>query len=311
MTIMEREQRSVEKAVARSLLKTRLEKGSIREIAMSLDKITANVLTDNLGIGAYNLLQQIGAQIPKKIPQEALKTLVRSLNAKAEKTRNLSKKTFMLLSSNTILTVVDSFFIDGKDDLQDRDDMVQEAFLRLGEEISSINPNYYIAGQVNRKVKIAISNYLAKKDNVPTGFTIGPKIRRMITTAVDEKILYQDFKRKDRQAFIAELNSKTGINWYKLHLYLEDKLSRATFNDKKANSIIDDTFDPSVLDEMWQTLQDMLPELSDREKRILGKYGLLTEKSSNQKTKKTLTPRDQMSGIEKRLIRKIRFRYKS
>jgi RNA polymerase sigma factor (sigma-70 family) len=276
---------------------------------MSLNKLTADVLGVCPGIGTYDFLQKISAQLPQKMPHEVLKRIVQGLKDSDNNTRNLSKKIFMLLSGSTILAVVDSFFMEGADSLQDRDDMVHEALARLGDKASKINPESYITKQVHKITRKTISQYLADKENMPVHFTKNPADRRIIITTINEELLEKrTLTRAKMRGLIEELNKQTGLDSRELFMYLEYRNSLINMGD----GCVDFTLaveDNILKQDMRKALQDVLRELNPREKRVLEeKFGLMNgeECSLKQIGLEIGVTGGRVRQIEEKALRKLR-----
>lgn len=273
---MEREPRPIKEARAKNLLKTCFKQGSIEEIAMSLDRFTADVLEVCPGIGTYDFLQRINSQLPQKMPHEVQKRVVLGLASTDNNTKDLSGKVFMLFSSRTILTVVDSFFMEKTDSPEDREEMTHEALFHLGEKMSGINPKYPITQQVHAIAREAISQYLASKENMPTHFIKKPADRQIIITTINEELLEEkSLTGAGMTRLIEKLNEQTGLDWHELFVYLRYRNSLINMADGCVDFALEVEND-ILKQNMRKTLQDVLQTLNARERRVLEeKFGLM------------------------------------
>ncbi|MFH1833361.1 MAG: sigma-70 family RNA polymerase sigma factor [Candidatus Levyibacteriota bacterium] len=312
---MERESRLVGEAEkTRGLLKACFKQGSIKDMAISLDRFTANVLEAYPGIGTYDFLQKLSFQLPQKISNEVQKSVVLELASIDNNTKGLSEKVFMLFSSRTILTVVDSFFIEGIDSLQDREEMIHEVFAHLGDKMSEIKPEQHVTTQVHRIARKAISKYLADKENMSVHFTKNPANRRIISIVVNEELSGKTrFKRDEIASLAEELSKQTGLDEFELSAYLRYRNSFINVDDGCADSALE-VEDGILKQNMRKTLQDVLQELNTQERRVLEeRFGLIDgeERTLKQVGLKIGVSTTRVKQVEIKALKKLRHPYRS
>ncbi len=258
--------------------------GSIVETVDLFRKLVENITEanpeDSSQMGIYDLSKAIVSKLPQKTPFVVQRKALQSFASTDTNTRRLGQEAFLFLNLKTLVIVVDSYFVEGIDTKDDRNDMMASALVSVQERLININPTFPIPSQVHRAAKAGVIEYIKTKDDMPTGWISDADSRSMIATAIKESIAGRDISGFGKEEFrkLAEgLSLKTGISENGLLRYLKrlqavSDIESSANDQSQGGNIVQGSIDNEKLK---QELDTVLQKLPDRERKIIElKFGL-------------------------------------
>lgn len=297
----------VEEAKARDLLQTRFKQGSIAEISNFLQKLAEDVRASNPYIGIYDLFKTIVGELPSKMPFEVQQKALQAFASMDINTRRLGQEGFLLLNMKTLITVVDSFYIEGIDTKEERDEMLSSAITAMMQNLSSIKPNFGIAQEVNKAARDGVSRYISKRDNVPITWIKTPENRILIVELAGKiKNMPNELNDEEIQKLAQDLSAKSGINEGKLVKYIA---YLDTVRPEEKVSQKDTSFEGAAISELEDSVKEVLNTLTQRERFVLERrFGLIDGRTRTfeEVGVEIGVTRERIRQIEAKALRKMR-----
>lgn len=300
----------VEEAKSRELLKTRFIQGSLEESTKFFRKLVEDIKADNPEMGTYELFKTIAAQLPQRIPFKAQEKTLEAIASIDENTRRLGQETFLFLNMKTLLTVVNSYFIEEIDGQEDCDEMIHAATVSVLEKLSNLRPNLAISQQVHNAATNGVAEYLGKRDNMPAAWIKEVGDRQLISEKIKEALAEDVEKLTDERIdnLSEEVSREIGVSQERLRDYLI-YIRLINRRDKGVLILEDSTASEAVGNQLKRNMEEVLETITYREKRVLElRYGLEDgrERNLEEVGREFGVTRERIRQIEAKALRKLR-----
>lgn len=251
--------------------------GSIEGLAKIFDDIVNGLSWEK--ISTYLLLKKFKKLMPPHIPHDVNQKAAEALLSTDPQVRSNGQKAFLLFNAKTILSVVDSYIVEGADTEDDREDMTQSAILAIMEKFSKegSNPNTSISIQIHRLTKAGVVEFLAQRDDrslegLKFDFFNKPEKRRIIARRLKEELEENKAGLGEREIeeLARELSAETGMSVGNIKQHLDALMaSRLGHGDLARRE--DDTGERLEAKSLKQNVEKVLFTLPFRDKTVIEK----------------------------------------
>src|SRR3989344_5233136 len=299
----------VEEIQIKSMLKSRFSQGSIQEISNLTNKLIQETHEQYPDATLYELFRLVVDQLPQRIPSEAQEKSFQAIADPDPKIKELGKNSFLLFNMKTILRVVDLYFDEDSDTIDDRDELFSTATAAVLEKLSNISGKTQVSQQVHSIARNGLVNFLSKNENMPPAWIRrGNQTKKTINDRIDETLGPQNYIMSEKEIgdLAGSIIDETSVGRTNLEKYIIFKNSLRI--EKQANNE-DATFKEYSSSALEEDLKRAMETLTDRERRVLeSRFG--TEEGKSQTLEDVArqfgVTRERITQIEKKALRKLR-----
>lgn len=301
----------IEEAKARDLLKTRFKQGSIAEISNFFQKLVEDAGAKNSKMGLYELFKTIVDSLPQRMPFESYEKAMQAITSVDTNTRVFGKKVLLFLNFKTLLSVVNSFYIEEIDSLEEKDEMLTAVVAYvMGKMDKGMTVSAQVSGRINRTARDGIIEFLRDKYDMPAGLIRDPQDKLFVLTKVREEF-ENEFSTKDSIENLAnELNVETGVDKEEILNWLMF-LNAGRESERKKLSLEQGEDARSTIEtsELKEQMERCLGTIKDSEKRVLElRFGL---EDGRQRTLEEIgryfgVTKERIRVIEDKALRRLR-----
>lgn len=284
-----------------------LKQASIGEIDTWFETKIARITEGNPKIGTYLLFQALAQELPERIPAEARHCVFEATTSFDHGAIFLGRKTLPFLLTRHLLSAVDYCAL--KDDLDEKDDSLQEAIL-ITTEIA-LEPEGYNPDSLISSIRTRLTTYNAQKYDIPRPL-VATSASRVLLATVDG-VLGNGTRRlstNEIEDLTSELSRETNIPEPDLKDYLVYKTRRESMPITENSA--DNPEDMAEKHDLKEQTEIILCSLWDREKMVLKlRFGFLGKEKTREEIAKQLhidpetVKRDELQALKtlKRLRR--------
>ncbi len=262
----------VDRAKSAEMLRKRFRNSSIENIATTIDSILAEIYNKKEVLSPYDLLKEITAAIPFHIPQEAGQLALQAIASLDSNKASLGKKAIIFLYAGSVLSAVDRFITDNK---EENDDICQSAIEKVFE---TLNKNRKRMGSniVYMAAERGASTYVAQKENMPIAWALSTKNYALIKSAISEITEERiSLSEKELNEWTEKLSESTGISQKDLLDYVKYTLGLSITAEEIDETIYGNGFTFAANANTSNIMLNVLASLTPRERKILElRFGL-------------------------------------
>lgn len=272
---------------------------SVSCAAHSIDDLIFRIRTNNPYAPAFQFYEMVADAIPQKIPIPAQQKALEAAQNPDKALRRQGRDLVLFLNLKSIISAVKSCKTESS---EERDEMIQSAFVSVSNRLADIRSNQYIPQRVYNAAEYGATSYIGIRSNFPIEWIRSNGVSYQVLEKIKAAFGGKSFRPtwSDVDALAKELSGETKISEdtlrnYILYLYSIENQEEAIEEDAQGSTI-----------GLSEKMAQIINRLNPREQAIL-KLRFFEGMTLEDVAREFELTRERIRQIEDKALKKLRF----